>query len=290
MVKPRINIRKVLLAILWMFVGAGVILVLVAAIRKSNAAHCESVNIAVVGKGPSFLLKSDIWSMMGSTGPKQFVGKPVAAIDLIALERKLNSNTWVQHAELFIDKEGVLQVRVTERKPVARIFTTLGNTFYVDSTGKYLPLGMGKPAMRLPVFTGMPDKLKLKNAEDSILLTGIKAISEKLGSDAFWGAQITQIDLGADGNFDMVPLVGRHIIHFGNGENVEDKFQRLAIFYRDVLTKTGIDYYRSVSVQFEKQIVGEKDGPISTSVDKKIGLGQSPAPPLAVSNSSTLNN
>ncbi len=278
-----------MLTLFWLLLAAGVTAALAAAIRKSNASLCEKVEISIKGEGTHFLAKTDIWSMMGSSGPKDFTSKPVASINLSALENKLRGNTWVKGAEVYIDKEGTLRVLVTERTPIARLFTTQGGSFYLDDEGKYLPLGSGKPAMRLPVFTGMPEKIKANSATDSSLLQGVKAISNVLQTDSLWKAQIVQVDLGSDRNFDMVPLVGNHLIHFGNGDHVQEKFERLAIFYRKVLANTGFDYYRSISVQYAGQVVGEKRQPISTSVDKKIYITTVANSPLAV-NSSSRNN
>ncbi len=287
MVTRRLNIKKILVFCCWLLAGSGMLVLLVAAIRRGNVARCENVEIAFRGKENNFLNRSDIWSMMGLKGPQELKGRPLEKIDLVSLEKKLKGNSWVQGAELFFDKKGILQVRVTERKPIARIFTGFGASYYIDSSGKYLPLGLGKPAMRLPVFTGMPEKADRLAGRDSLVLKGVKEISRVLTEDAFWQAQVTQVDLDAKGNFDLVPLVGKHLVHFGDGSEVADKFRRLGIFYKQVLNKTGIDYYKSVSVAFDKQVIGEKDGPISTSVDKKNGPGASPASPLAVNSSST---
>ena len=41
---------------------------------------------------------------------------------------------------MWFDNRNVLHVEVYEREPIARIFTTAGNTFYIDSTEKKLPL------------------------------------------------------------------------------------------------------------------------------------------------------
>jgi len=286
MVSMPTHIRKIMITLFSLLLAAGVTVALAAAIRKSNASRCEKVDISIKGNERHFLAKADIWSMMGSSGPKDFTGKPVTSIDLRSLENKLRNNSWVKSAELYIDKEGVLQVTVTEREPIARLFTSLGSSFYIDSEGKYLPLGLGKPAMRLPVFTGMPEKIMVSKAADSSLLAGIKAIGQVLQTDSLWNAQIMQVDMLPDRNFDMVPMVGNHIIHFGNGENVTEKFQRLAIFYKKVLAKTGFDYYKSISVQYAGQVIGEKDQPISTFVDKKLYITTAATAPLPVNSSS----
>ena len=58
---------------------------------------------------------------------------------------------------MWFDNRNVLHVEVYEREPIARIFTTAGNSFYIDSTERKLPLS-DKMSARVPVFTGFPDK------------------------------------------------------------------------------------------------------------------------------------
>ncbi|MBK6829167.1 MAG: hypothetical protein IPG86_20990 [Chitinophagaceae bacterium] len=62
---------------------------------------------------------------------------------------------------------------VEEREPVARIFTSGGNTFYIDSSNTMLPLSE-KFSARLPVFTGFPSEAKVLSKADSNLLNDIK--------------------------------------------------------------------------------------------------------------------
>ena len=62
---------------------------------------------------------------------------------------------WIKKAELFFDNNNVLEVRITEREPIARIFTTSGSSFYIDSSLARLPLS-DKFSPRLPVFTDFP--------------------------------------------------------------------------------------------------------------------------------------
>jgi cell division protein FtsQ len=270
MKKKSINFRKLTIATLWLMASIGLLLVLIAAIKRTNVSTCKGVSIKISGAGKYlFLDKDDVWAILGG-GSRSFRGKPVDAVDLRLLEEKIRVNSWVKNAELFFDQDRVLQVRISEREPVARIFTGSGISYYMDSTGKYLPLAPGKPPVKLPVFTGMPEKLKPKLANDSSLLNQVKSISAALHADSFWMAQISQVALTPVGNFEMIPLIGNHTILFGDGNNSENKFRRLGIFYNRVLTKTGFDYYSSINVQFDKQVIGVRGTSISTSVDKKI--------------------
>ncbi len=85
----------------------------------------------------------------------------------------LEHNTWINEAELYFDNKDVLHVTVTEKEPVARIFTATGNSFYIDSIGRKMPLS-DKLSARVPVFTGFPEK-KVLSAADSVLLNEVRA-------------------------------------------------------------------------------------------------------------------
>ncbi|MFX8645035.1 hypothetical protein ABTM18_20020, partial [Acinetobacter baumannii] len=74
-----------------------------------------------------------------------------------------------------MDNTRVLNVKITEREPVARVFTAGGESFYVDSNALRLPLS-DKLSARVPVFTNFPsNKQQLANA-DSIILKEIVAM------------------------------------------------------------------------------------------------------------------
>ena len=64
----------------------------------------------------------------------------------------------------------------------------------------------------------------------------------------------------ADGSweFDMIPVIGNHIVKLGNGEDMEQKFNRLFIFYKQVLSRTGFDKYKTIDVRYAGQVVGGK--------------------------------
>ena len=62
-------------------------------------------------------------------------------------------------------------------------------------------------------------------------------------------------------------MVGNHIIEFGDGTDFDKKFARLLQFYQLVLSKTGMDKYERVNVQYEKQVIGVKKGGFVSRAD-----------------------
>nr|WP_236065475.1 cell division protein FtsQ/DivIB [Niastella soli] len=173
------------------------------------------------------------------------------------MENQLKSNVWVKDAELFFDNSRVLQVRVEERVPVARVFTVAGNSFYIDSSGEKLPLS-DKFSARLPVVTGFPSEKDKLTGADSVMMRDIIHVSNYLLHDEFWMAQVSQIDIQPDRTFEMIPVVGNHIIEFGDGTDYEKKFKRLLLFYQQVLSKTGMDVYQKLNVRYARQVIGVK--------------------------------
>jgi cell division protein FtsQ len=251
----------------WLAIGAGVLVLLVAAIRNRKEKSCTGYEITLSDKGDQwFMNKKEVVDILTGNGAVALKGKALERFDLRSMEERLRKNVWIRDAELFFDNNEVLQVKIEEREPIARLFTVTGNSFYIDSSCERLPLS-DKLSAKLPVFTNFPtDKLRLSSA-DSLLMQHIKQVSVFIHHDAFWNAQIAQVDITPDRRFEMIPTVGNHVIDFGDGTNFDKKFARLLQFYKLVLSKTGMDVYKRVNVQYDRQVVGVKSGGGMTRYD-----------------------
>lgn len=105
------------------------------------------------------------------------------------------------------------------------------------------------------------DKQKklMKRYEDFLkLINFVKYIEE----DSFWSAEIVQIVASSmssgDIRLELVPRSGRHIVQFGTLENAEAKLDKLLAFYNKGLKNIGWDVYRTISVEYEGQVVCTK--------------------------------
>ncbi len=260
------TIRKILFVMLWVCIGGGMLSLLIAAIGKKNREDCTDYTIAIKGSAERFFINADdIRKILRSGAGSELKGKKISEIDLKKLEQFLRSNIWIRKAEMWFDNKNVLHVEVYEREPIARIFTNAGITFYIDSTERKIPLS-DRMSARVPVFTGFPDK-KVYSAKDSLLFTDVKNIATYIKNDPFWMSQVAQIDITADRNFELSPVVGNHLIKLGNGMDIEKKFNRLMIFYKQVLAQKGFDSYSTIDVQYTGQVVGTKRGSEKSKVD-----------------------
>ena len=280
----KISIRKVLIAFSWMLVGATLLVLLIAAINRTNDANCSLIRITIEGTGETkFVDRSDILSIIGAKTTKSFTGKAMQSIDLRMLETKIRKNVWVRDAELYFNADKELEIQVKERTPVLRVFTANGSSWYMDTAGMYLPVVYGKPPVKLPVCTGLPEKLLKRRSGDSSLIVRLLGIVEVLNNDPFWNAQIEQIVYTPEKQIELIPLVGNHRILFGTGTEAAKKFNRLKLFYEKVLIKTGMNYYATIDLGFAGQVVATRAPGISTPVDKNIVPYKLTIAPLQVS-------
>jgi len=253
--------------ILWLAIGAGTIVLLVAAIKKKDAQQCSGVSINIDGISNNFFVdKKDIINAITTIVGGSPIGKTISAFDLREMEKILQQDVWIKTTQIFFDNNNRLMVHVLEREPLARIFTTEGTTFYIDNSLAILPLSE-KFSARLPVFTGFPsDKIVLSKI-DSVLLRDILTISLAIQKDTFRTAIIDQVDITAQRNFEMIPKIGNAVIVFGDANNLDEKFNKLQLFYQQVMVKAGWNKYSSINLQYKGQIVAKRKGAEDKSSD-----------------------
>lgn len=254
----RKNIQRILIAILWSGSAVAMVVLLAAAMREKKEKKCQSVEISFSeDQEPVFLDEEDIRGFLTENGKHALEGKLIHTLDLQQLEQRLKSEIGIGDAEIYVDNRQVLKVLVTERQPVARVFTLEGNSFYIDSSGVHIPVAHKKP-LQLPVFTGYPDRSMDSIAQDRQLQKGIIAISQVLSSDPFWNALVSEVNITGEGHFELLPTLGDYIIELGNGAEMDKKFRKLSLFYRQVFAHTGPEAYVRIKLQYDGQVIGQR--------------------------------
>lgn len=247
--------------------GLGAVVVLsllgfVGSIR--SAASCEEVIINIVGQTKEKMVEeTDVRSLinrdMGS-----LVGVPLNKINTREIESLLRAMPHIRNARVYetIDKKLIIELH--ERVPLVRLFDKNGNTALMDSQGNVMPLS-DHVVLRIPVITGqfsiskdpmMADSSASAKRDSS--LSAIFKYSKAIASDPFWKAQIQQTEVTAIGDFVVYPQVGNNIINFGTADRIEEKLNRLRIFYRESPEKTGWNKYSIINLKFKDQIVCTK--------------------------------
>ena len=259
------NWKKILIGPEWRMAGIGTIVLLGAAMQKKNQKQCADIKIEITGvERHMFIDEKDVLDILNATGP--VAGNKLLDINLRAMETVVEKNPWVKNAEMFLDNNRFLQVRIEERQPVARVFTPEGNSFYLDSGSMRLPLSE-KISARVPIFTGFPSDKKMLARPDSVLLHNIVKIGRYIMTDSFWMAQVAQVAITPQANFELAPVIGDHLVTLGNADDLDKKFKRLYTFYRKAWLQNGINTYEKLDVQYDNQVVAVRKGTAKAMFD-----------------------
>ena len=276
--------QKIVIRIIWSIAAAGLIVLFVVSWKAKSAKQLTDIQIELVGESAEALFMDEISIRVILNERGVQVGMPIEKINLTQLEKFIEKTEWVKNAEFFINNKLVLEVKIEQRIPIARIFTASGTSFYIDNEGSRLPLKQ-LTVLNLPVFTGFPtDQLKLSKP-DSILLKDVLFFAKTIQKDSFFMAQVAQVNIEPNGTFQMVPTLGDHLVLLGTVDQLEDKLNRLFTFYKKVWLGSGINAYQYIDCRFNHQIVALKKGmqPIQFTGDFKLLMGDSTLmmPPVA---------
>jgi cell division protein FtsQ len=250
----RSHITRILTIILWFALASGIVVVLVSAVQKERIKKCTAVSIDFIDQHNYRMLDeqeilNSLWPSYSLHTP---VGKSITSIDLYHLEQQLSRNPWILSANFFLDQNQVLHIDVEQREPVARLFTPDGNSVYMDKDFNMLPI-KSTDMISLPVFTnfytGTP------NASDSALFKRIVSLSTYMITQPFWMAQIEQVNIDANGNFELTTQIGDHAIRLGKRSDWEAMLTKLKSIYRLMNEENGWTKYSFIDLQFKDQVV-----------------------------------
>ncbi len=241
-------------SIFWLIAAALIVTVLVAAVRNTANTVCKNVEISIVGDAQQFISTNTIAALINESSIK---GRLQGEIDLRDIEKKINQNLWVAKSEVYFSDKNTLKINVTQRVPLYRLFTTAGISYFVDAENKVLPLS-SETITKLPVFTNYTHKIN-GTAVDSALLAPMQYLASKIKGDEFWMAQIQQIDIVNENQFEIIPTIGNHVVLFGDTFNTASKLNKLKKYYGKVASVIGFDKYKYLNVKFKDQVIGTNE-------------------------------
>jgi len=225
--------------------------------RKHSNVTIQDVQIKMQNIGGNhFLDESDIIGLM-QTREDMLRGVELREIDLNEIEKRIRHDRYVDDAELYNDLRGNLVVNVSLRRPVARIIRNDGPDGYIAEDGTIMPAS-DKFTSRVTLVGGAnTGLLQLQNINDSEEGSAVLELLNFIHKDEFWKAQVSQIDIDKKGRIFMYPQVGDERIELGKPENLELKFKKLKIYYKEILPRMGWNKYDRVNLEYEGQIVAE---------------------------------
>ncbi len=192
-------------------------------------------------------------SILNKEFGSNLVNVPIEFIDINYVEKLFNENPYVQNAEVYLDKHGLLKIEVKERTPIVRL-KTINQTLYLDKEGALVPLSKQYSA-RLPIVIMDNDidlELTEKKKQDILLLVN------KINNTDFNKALIDQIIAHKNKTYTLIPLIGKERIRLGTTEYLDEKLKNLQIFYKKQIGKGRWSECAIIDVRFRGQVVCDK--------------------------------
>ncbi len=263
--KRKISIRRILQLLVTIIVSAGSVIAITSASKIENAKKINGIDVQIKNDKYHFVDKQQILDMLISNRHIDTAHLTMDKLDIHSMEKIVTANPWIADAQVFVDNSHILHVFATQRVPVARVFEQNGSSYYIDATTYTMPLST-KYVYYTTVVTNVPELRddSMSNALKAEIITLVRHIA----ADTFWNAQTSQIILDSDYSFELVPVLGNQRIILGDTSRLNEKFNDLFLFYKNVLSKIGWDKYDMLDVRFKGQVVASPSLPWKAPVDK----------------------
>ncbi len=255
--------KKIINITLWLLLVAGIFVLVGFIDVEHKKITCKSVEVSFDYQEIDPLITQNEINKKLYKNRDSLVGKKLSEINLADLENSLNKIPQVARADVYTSITGKLTIKIKQRNPLFRVINSAGQNYYIDSEGFAFQANFGH-STRVLVANGFisqkySDTLKVDPADVKSLLAKLFTISSYINDDKFLKAQIEQIYVTKDKEFELVPKVGRQLIIFGDVDNMENKFKKLLVLYEQGLNKTGWDKYNTINLKFENQVVCSKN-------------------------------
>ena len=229
-----------------------------AAFADRNARHhvCRDIVVKLDNfRENHFLDEADVLRM-AEAGPSRLRSVRFAEMDFRAMERRLLQHRNLKEVQVYNDLKGNLIIRAALRRPMARLVQERGADAYLSEEGVVMPVSE-RYSSRVLVLSGprVPEILRRQSIVGTDWGKQLIGLLTFLRDDPFWSAQIAEVYLREDGTVTLFPQVGSQTIAFGKPENLEEKFFRLRVFYKEVLPRRGWNTYSRISVEYAGQVI-----------------------------------
>lgn len=221
---------------------------------------CKGIRIEVLDSTiNSFVTVSDVRIYLDKSCGK-LIGQPIDSIDLVKVEKVVDSRSAVLKSEAFVTRDSMLNITVTQRKPVVR-FQKKDGGFYADAEGYIFPLQSSYASHvqiidgAIPLAANSGYKGDIENPDEKAWFKRIMSVVNYMEGSKVWKGKIVQIHVQENGELILIPREGNEKFLFGQPGSIEEKFSKMERYYTTIIPEKGSNRYKSVDVRFADQIV-----------------------------------
>lgn len=224
---------------------AYVVLAVVALCPQPSCDVCDGIVLRTDGASEGLITEGGVLDMLKADHLSP-INQPMDSIDCHAIETALAEKAAILSCDCYKTTGSKVGVRVQCRMPVVHVFADNGRSYCLDAEG--VMLQRLPKAVCVPVATGA--------ITEQFARTDLLQLVAFLDDHKFWQAQIQQIVVNGDGEVDLIPRVGSHILRIGRVEQLKHKFDKLETFYDKAISQVGWERYDVLDARFGNQVIG----------------------------------
>lgn len=250
---PRLRYDRIIWVLFLLIVGV----IWLRAVRSRKHADIlrMEVNVAPLEGGSKMITENEVGNLLHKSFGSALENTQMDALEIGRMEQKIEEDPFVSNADVFIDQKNQLRINIEQRNPVLRVMDINGGNYYLDIDGKKMPVSDNFTA-RVLVATGKlpphtPDFLQRR----SNALKDVFNVSQQILKDPFLSTFIQQVHVSGNGDIMLSPLIGDQIIILGSARKLEDKLNRLKIFYQQGMPYEGWRKYATINLKYSGQVV-----------------------------------
>lgn len=251
--------RASLIRILWIVMILGTAALVISAVESTNDSRIQSVDIQIepILNGNFLINEKDIQNVIKDAFDSDLIGEKVAEINVERLELELEAEPFVLDAETYINAKEEIKISIRQRQPILRIIDKNGSDYYLDKLGVKMKPSSNYTA-RVVVVTGdLPPFTDDYLQREKHFLNDLFELVNFILKDELLKPLVEQIHV-SNKQFTLVPKIGDHKIRLGGLKDLEDKVERLKIFYKEGMSRTGWQRYKELDLRYKGQVIGRK--------------------------------
>ncbi len=259
-------VKRILSILTWTVSAVAVIMLYGFAYENYRHELVTDVKVRIERNGVKGFLEYEAIEKSLNNTNDSLIGKHFRNLDIKALQKVTQKNPWVAQSNIATGIDGVLRVKLVERDAIIRVFSNTNHAVYIDTYGNIFPLNSDFTP-RVLIASGYNNFPRIQgnqvgHVNDSVFskthLPELYALAKILRQDDFLNALIDQVYINNKKELELIPKIGRAVVIIGDLSDIEEKLDKLQLYYRKSAHDPAMLNYRSINLTFRNQIVCTK--------------------------------
>ena len=252
-------VKKILSIVLWVVTAAALVVLFVFSRENYLNAPVKAVNL-IPESDSGFVRRSELRDEIVGICDRHSIG----TVNMVAIQRHLDDNPWIESNASFIDLNGTLNVNFKEYEPSFRVFGKDGHSVYVTDNGVVVPASSNYT----PYVLIASGNFSIASDSTTYQLCDTLARDRNIINALYWHKVIMgnpfvkncvgQLYCNSHNEFELTVrgLEARVIV--GDTCLAADKLRRLEIFMKQRLGKPETHTLNTINLNYKNQIVCTK--------------------------------